>query len=305
MTVGSEPQSLEHLLEDVRSSLGVPLVSSFLRTAAEHPAFGEAWTAVRPAVQTPAFVRASSWLRSTAAESVRSSFFVSDHLAALLRLGMYDDISKVKACIVGLDWTAAREMTLLGLMASGDAPCSAPTIGNGSERYLAPRYPAGTLSWWGAGATGELDEKTSAVLAQVTEALAADAGATVFGVLSAWPGYLQYAWRECTRLRSGAKWSVALRGLVEAAAGASRLVPADWAGFPSDKLADLREHLQPVLHGAGEHLLSTAVLRLGLAVPDGSLGLDQVKPVHRTAPAGDHTARKRPPAAAAESAASG
>lgn len=301
---GTKRQGMDDLLEEVRLHLGVPTVTGILRAAAEHPAFADVWAALRPTTQSPLFIGAASRLRITAAEAVRLSFFVSDHLAALLRLGLYNEIPKIKACVVALDWTAAREMLLLGLAASHGTTSSSAALVDADGDIPVPRYPAGAVLRWGGGPTDELDEKAAAVLTEVSEILGVGADVTVFGAMSAWPGYLQHAWRECARLRSGKKWSGTLDGLVGSAAAASQLVRVDWTGLAGDKLADLQEHLQPILRAAGEHLLCTAVLRLALSVPDGSIGIERMKPVRWVAPGGDHTARKPPSASKAEPAAS-
>ncbi|MGQ9699382.1 MAG: hypothetical protein ACUVRO_15485 [Armatimonadota bacterium] len=294
------PESLSHLLEDVRSSLGVPFVSSFLGLAAEHPAFADAWAVLTPHVRSTAFMEAAARLRIAAAEDVRTSFFVGDHLAVLLRLGLYDDIPKVKACVVALEWTAAREALFLGLLAGDAKDGRVRNLANTVVHPFVPRYTSGAVC-----CAADPDEQVSAVLSEVSSVLSVDGKATIFGVLSAWPGYLQHAWREYSRLRSSPRWDGVVQRLSEACTGAPAMVPVNWSGFPADKLADLRRHVQPILSRACEHLLGSAVFRIGLAVPDFSLGMDQARPVRRVAPGGDHTARKRAGAPAPESASSG
>jgi hypothetical protein len=176
---------------DMQQLLGVPHVSSFFQFLGSRPHFlDHFWSAVRPVVQSQAFVFCSSRLRAAAYTRVHTYFQVPDLKSEVARQQFSPAASEeLKECIDLFCYSVPASLLLASLLSEAfEGPAGdediARTPAPAPKSYREPVMVE----------EGEADPTVQAIYADIRSATGADVVHTAYQALARWPGFLQSYW---------------------------------------------------------------------------------------------------------------
>lgn len=266
---------LDAIQEDIRNTLGFPLIGPVFETYAQCPLFlARAWQGLKPNLLTDEFERNARRIQREAQDSITRHFFMPDHVASLVRLGLSDAVPAIVALAQAFDELAPKLQLAACAVHRALMDCPIPSTGHARPIPAPTRFRSLEL----APPSGEetaAREPLGRIFREVHEVLGLPGTTGLFEALGRWPAYLDYAWAKLRPVLTSRRYRDLRTELAEMGRALCSRLPYGLRldprslledGLPAAELERCRALAQQCAEAMPGRVLAASALRISLGL---------------------------------------